>query len=324
MTVTFTPSAGGMQTATLTVTDAVLNSGTATANGVGLALIPQTVTITSPASGPVVYGVAPITVTATSNSASGIPVVLSIDNSSTAGAGTLSGTASGSMLTINGVGTIIIDANQAGNSTYAQATEAQITITVTQAPQAITFAPTSPIMFTTTPIALAATGGGSGNPVTFTVTSGSGAITGTAAAPTLTLSNIGTVVVAANEAGSANYLAAPTVTKSIVVNVIGQVAEPSFSIASGTYYGSANKVTLSTATAGAPSTTPLAAPARRQQPAQPSTPALFRYPRPGIPTSLRPWPSNSGTPTARWQQPSTSSARACLTLRFRWALRRSL
>ncbi|MGO9231914.1 MAG: chitobiase/beta-hexosaminidase C-terminal domain-containing protein [Bryobacteraceae bacterium] len=251
MTVTFTPSAGGMQTATLTVTDAVLNSGTATANGVGLALIPQTVTITSPASGPVVYGVAPITVTATSNSASGIPVVLSIDNSSTAGAGTLSGTASGSMLTINGVGTIIIDANQAGNSTYAQATEAQITITVTQAPQAITFAPTSPIMFTTTPIALAATGGGSGNPVTFTVTSGPGAITGTAAAPTLTLSNIGTVVVAANEAGSANYLAAPTVTKSIVVNVIGQVAEPSFSIASGTYYGSANKVTLSTATAGA-------------------------------------------------------------------------
>jgi hypothetical protein len=251
-TITFTPTVGGNLSETLALTDSDGNSGTAMLNGVALALTPQTVTITSPASESVPYGTAPIKVTATSNSESGIPVLLSIDNASTPGAGTLSGTASGSTLTINGVGTIIIDANQAGNTTYAQATTAQITITVTQAPQAITFAPTSPITFTTTAIPLVATGGASGNAVTFTVTSGPGAITGSAAAPSLTLSNFGTVVVAANQAGTANYSAAPTVTATIMVNPIGTVATPASTPAVGTsLYLGESPIALSTGTAGA-------------------------------------------------------------------------
>ena len=81
--------------------------------------------------------------------------------------------------------------------------------------QTITFTPpTSPVAFGVPPITLNATGGASGNPVTFTVVSGPGSITGN----TLTITGAGTVVVAANQAGNANYAAAAQVTQSIVVN----------------------------------------------------------------------------------------------------------
>jgi hypothetical protein len=193
-----------------------------------ITLTPQTITFTAPTTKSVAYGVAPITVS-TTGGASGNPVVLTVAS----GPGTLSGTASGSTLTVTGVGTITIDANQAGNSTYAVAGQSQLTITVSQASQTITFAPTSPVTFTTTPITLTATGGASGNPVTFSVTSGPGTITGTLAAPTLTLTGLGTVVVAANQANNTDYAAAPTVTASIVVNTISTVATPTISPAAG-------------------------------------------------------------------------------------------
>jgi hypothetical protein len=72
---------------------------------------PQTITFTQPTS-PVRYGVAPITLSA--NSSSGLPVTLSV-----VGPATLNGTA----LTITGIGTVVIRANQAGNSDYAAANQ---------------------------------------------------------------------------------------------------------------------------------------------------------------------------------------------------------
>ena len=54
------------------------------------------------------------------------------------------------------------------------------------------------------PITLSATGGGSGNPVSFSLVSGPGTLSG-ANNSTLTISGAGTVVVAANQAGSANF-----------------------------------------------------------------------------------------------------------------------
>jgi YD repeat-containing protein len=69
----------------------------------------------------VTYGVAPITLTATASS--GLPVTFSV----------LSGpaTVSGSTLTITGAGTVVVAANQAGNSNYAAAAQVTQTITVT-------------------------------------------------------------------------------------------------------------------------------------------------------------------------------------------------
>jgi RHS repeat-associated protein len=61
---------------------------------------------------------------------------------------------------------------------------------------------------------LSATGGASGNPVAFSVQSGPGSISGN----TLSINGVGTIVVAANQAGNTNYASAPTVTQSIVVN----------------------------------------------------------------------------------------------------------
>jgi N-acetylneuraminic acid mutarotase/LysM repeat protein len=81
--------------------------------------------------------------------------------------------------------------------------------------QAITFTPlASPVTYGVAPIALAATGGASGNPVVFSVVSGPGTISGS----TLTITGAGTVVVAANQAGNSSYWGAAQVTQSIVVN----------------------------------------------------------------------------------------------------------
>ena len=96
-------------------------AATVVVNGVA-----QTVTFaTLPTS--VVYSSTGIVVSATASS--GLAVTLSV----TSGPGTLSGTASGSTLTLTGVGTVVLKASQAGNSTNAAAS-ATATVVVTAAP----------------------------------------------------------------------------------------------------------------------------------------------------------------------------------------------
>lgn len=90
---------------------------------------------------------------------------------------------------------------------------------VQQSTQTITFTqPTSPVTYTPTlSIALSATGGGSGNPVTFSIDSSStskGTITGS----TVTGITAGKLVIDANQAGSTNYSAAPQVSVTVMVN----------------------------------------------------------------------------------------------------------
>ena len=82
------------------------------------------------------------------------------------------------------------------------------------APQTISFSPPSSTAYGASPITLSADGGGSGNPIVFSVVSGPGSISGN----TLTITGAGTIQVAANQAGNANYLAATQVTKLITVN----------------------------------------------------------------------------------------------------------
>jgi hypothetical protein len=57
------------------------------------------------------------------------------------------------------------------------------------------------------PVTLVATGGMSGNPVTFTVVSGPGSLTGSV----LAVNGAGTIVIAADQQGNTNCLAAPEV-----------------------------------------------------------------------------------------------------------------
>ena len=90
-------------------------------------------------------------------------------------------------------------------------------------PQTISFTPiASPVTIGVPPISLSATGGGTLNPVTFSVLSGPGYVSGN----WLYVTGVGTIVVAADQAGNAPYSAAPEVTQSVVVNKI----TPTFSV----------------------------------------------------------------------------------------------
>ncbi|WP_185827377.1 chitobiase/beta-hexosaminidase C-terminal domain-containing protein [Edaphobacter aggregans] len=236
-TITFAPTAIGTRSAVLTVADTTNGGvGTATVTGVGKAVptTPQTITFTAPAT-PIVYSTTPIVLSATASS--NLPVTFSV----LSGPGTISG----NTLTITGVGTVVVAADQAGNTTYSVATEVTQSIVVTQASQTVAFtAPTTPISYTSTPITLSATAS-SGLSVAFSVVSGPATVSGNS----LTISGVGTVVVAANQAGNANYTAASQVTQSIVVNQASQAISFTAPSTPATY--SAAPITLSaTASSG--------------------------------------------------------------------------
>jgi sugar lactone lactonase YvrE len=94
---------------------------------------------------------------------------------------------------------------------YASVTHTLLT------PQTITFAPlASPVTYPGGPISLTASAS-SGLPVTFSVLSGPALVNGS----TLTITGVGTVVVAANQVGNNLYAPAPPVSQSLVVSVAG-------------------------------------------------------------------------------------------------------
>jgi len=91
---------------------------------------------------------------------------------------------------------------------------------------------------------LSATGGGSGNPVTFSLVSGPATLVGSA----LTITGTGTVVVAANQAGNATYAAAPQVTQSITIKIATQTIN--FPAIAGTQYAGTQITLSATASSG--------------------------------------------------------------------------
>jgi hypothetical protein len=125
----------------------------------------------------------------------------------------------GSTLDYTGVGDCYVDANQTGTVDYAPATQAVNQIPIGPGSQTISFsAPASGVVGGLA--TLTATGGGSGNPVVFSVDPSSGvgvcAVSGLNGA-TVHFSNVGTCVVDANQAGDANYAAAPRMQRFISV-----------------------------------------------------------------------------------------------------------
>ena len=87
-----------------------------------------------------------------------------------------------------------------------------------QTTQAITFAPLANQVYGTPAFTLSATGGGSGNPVTFSITSGAAFATLSGANNAiLTMIGAGSVTVTANQAGNVSYSAAPAVSQSFTI-----------------------------------------------------------------------------------------------------------
>ena len=125
---------------------------------------------------------------------------------------------SATTLTGTSVGTCTVTASKAADANFTAAT-ATVNVSVTQAAQAITSftAPASLVVGAGTG-SLAATGGASGNAVTFTSTTTAVCTVSGSNGNTLTAVAAGTCTVAADQAGNTNYSAAPQVTKTITVD----------------------------------------------------------------------------------------------------------
>ena len=173
----------------------------------------QAITFTSTAPANATVGGATYTATATGGG-SGNAVTFTSGSTSVC----TSGGTNGSVFTFVGIGTCVVNANQAGNANYNAAPQVQQSFGV-KANQAITFTSTAPANATVggATYTATATGGGSGNAVTFTSGSTSVCTSGGTNGSVFTFVGSGTCVVNANQAGNANYNAAPQVQQSFGV-----------------------------------------------------------------------------------------------------------
>ena len=158
----------------------------------------QAITFTSSVpSSPTVGGT--YTVSATGG-LSGNPVIFSIDATSTAGACTITG----STISLTGVGTCTLDVNQVGDADYSAAPQVQQSFSVLPGTPKITFTSSVPSSSTVGgPYTVSATGGATGNPVTFSIDATSTAGACTITGSTISLTGVGTCVIDANQAANA-------------------------------------------------------------------------------------------------------------------------
>ena len=216
--VDFQPSMAGSYSSTLQLTDNSLTSSTATQSipltGTATAVLP---TITSYSPNPVPSG-------------PGITVIVTGTNFSSSSQ-VYFYTANGSFL-IDSIQTNVVSSTQlsyvtdsdlGSGQTYClkvqQSSGASSCFAyVVAGTQTINFTqPSSPAYLKTT-ATLIATGGNSGNPVTFSIISGPATLSGTNNS-TITYTGAGTVVVAADQTGNSSYTAAPEVTRTVIVQL---------------------------------------------------------------------------------------------------------
>lgn len=206
----------------------------------------QTITFTSTPPVNATVGGASYTVTATASS--GLPVTFSSGSTAVC-------TASGATVTFVGAGTCVVDANQAGNSTYAPAPQAtqSFTVTTTLQTQTITFTSTNPSPTTVggTPYTPTATAS-SGLAVTITLDSSS---TGcTLSGGVVSFVAVGTCVIDANQAGNASYSAAPQVQQTITIGKESQTIAFTSTAPSNATVGGPGYTPTATSTSGLPVT----------------------------------------------------------------------
>jgi hypothetical protein len=149
-------------------------------------------------------------------SSSSLPVTLSVKS----GPATIS---ANNTVTLTGVGTVVLAADQAGNENYSAASEITTSFSVSKGSQTIAaFGAISEKVVGAAPFVVTAPASSASLPVTLSVKSGPGTLSGN----TLTLNGTGTVVLAANQAGNENYSAASEVTTSFSVSPAQQPPAP--------------------------------------------------------------------------------------------------
>ena len=172
----------------------------------------QTISFTSAAPSNAAVGGPTYTPSATSTS--GLAVVITVDSSSSTVC-----SISGGAVSFNAAGTCTLDANQAGNGAFNAATQVQQGVTVAKGSQVISFTSTPPADATVggATYTAAATGGRSGNAVTFSSGSASVCTSGGTNGSVFTFVRVGTCVVNANQLGNANYIAAAQAQQNVSV-----------------------------------------------------------------------------------------------------------
>ncbi len=189
----------------------VTASVAADANYVAANSAPQTVTINK--------ATPSVTMTSTSSTSFNAPITLNSSTNSTGVVsysvvnGTGSATISGNILTPTGTGTVSVTANVAADANYNAVSSTPQTITISKAPQMITFtSPGSVCLGATKTLTATST---SGLTVSFATLDATKA---TVAGSSVTGVAAGSVSITANQAGNANYLPASQVTQTLTVN----------------------------------------------------------------------------------------------------------
>jgi hypothetical protein len=187
-----------------TLTDGGRGSGSTTFT---ISKLNQTISFSSTNPSPVVIGDPTYTPAATASS--GLTVAISLDGSS-------SGCSlSAGVVSLTGVGTCLVDANQAGNGTYSAASQVQQSITVGSGKQdqTITFAPTTytsgDTLFT---VSASAT---SQLTVAFSIDASTSSVCTISGTTVDFLTAGGTCTVDANQSGDSNWNPAPQVQQSV-------------------------------------------------------------------------------------------------------------
>ncbi|MFN8207892.1 MAG: T9SS type A sorting domain-containing protein [Bacteroidales bacterium] len=141
-----------------------------------------------------------------SGGASGIPVILSVSDTSIV-------KITGKRVTIKKTGTVTITASQPGNTYYQPASPVARTLIVSKAKQSIQFRFLLPVQYGEPDFPLTATAS-SGLPVSYTTSVPSVA---SLSGSTLSIKGPGTSIIKASQAGNANYLPAPDVLRELLV-----------------------------------------------------------------------------------------------------------
>lgn len=163
-------------------------------------------TITFGALGGKTFGDADFTVSATASS--GLNVSFSIASGPA--------TVVGNTVHITGAGTITVRASQPGDANYNAAPDIDQSFTVSKASQVITFIAPEDKTFGDAAFVVTASGGPSGNPVTF-ATVGNCTSTGLNGG-LITITGAGSCTVTASQAGNTNYNAAPDVPRTFAIH----------------------------------------------------------------------------------------------------------
>ncbi len=177
---------------------------------------PQVISFPQPPD--VSLGAGSVTVTATGG-ASGNPVTFT---SATPAVCTTAGP-NGATVNLVSAGTCTLRADQAGNANYTAAAQVQRSFQVTPVAQVISFPQPPDVSLGAGSVTVTATGGASGNPVTFTSATPAVCTTAGPNGATVNLVSAGTCTLRADQAGNANYTAAAQVQRSFQVTPVGPV-----------------------------------------------------------------------------------------------------